>query len=61
MRGRGTDKEEDIRKRLDQARNEMAFSKSEDAPFEKVIVNDDLEKAYKEIEDWIVDSGRYGS
>lgn len=61
MRGRATDKEEDIRKRLDQAKNEMAFSKSEDAPFEKTIVNDDLEKAYKEVEEWVVDSGRYGS
>ena len=61
LRGRGTDKEKDIIKRLDQAKNEMAFSKSADAPFEKTIVNDDLEKAYKEVEEWVVDGGRYGS
>ena len=61
LRGRGTDKEEDIRKRLDQAKSEMAFAKSEDAPFEKTIVNDDLERAYKEVEEWIVDGGKYGS
>ena len=61
LRGRGTDKEEDIRKRLDQAKNEMAFLKSEDAPFEKTIVNDDLEKAYNDVEEWVVDGGKYGS
>ena len=61
LRGRGTDREEDIQKRLDQAKNEMAFSKSEDAPFEKTIVNDDLQKAYEEVEKWIVDDGKYGS
>ena len=31
----------------------MAFSKSVDAPFERTIVNDDLEQAYKEVEEWI--------
>lgn len=61
LRGRGTDKEEDIRKRLDQARHEMAFSRAANAPFEKVVVNDDLERAYGEVEEWVVDGGRYGS
>lgn len=61
LRGRGTDKEEDIKKRLDQAKHEMAFSKSAEAPFEKVVVNDELERAYKEVEEWVVDGGRYGS
>lgn len=38
----------------------MAFSKSAEAPFEKIVVNDDLDKAYKEVEGWIVDGGKYG-
>ncbi len=48
-------------KRLDQAKAEMAFSKSHDAPFEKIVVNDDLEKAYQEVERWVVDDGKFGS
>ena len=61
LRGRGTDQEEDIKKRLDQAKNEMEFSTSENAPFEKKIVNDDLEEAYKKVEEWVIDGGKYGS
>ncbi|KAK0514280.1 hypothetical protein JMJ35_002897 [Cladonia borealis] len=59
LRGRGTDSEDAIQKRLTQAEKEMAFAKEEGA-HEKIIVNNELEKAYKEVEEWIVDGGKYG-
>lgn len=58
LRGRGTDNEESIQKRLEQAKNEMAFAKEAG---EKIVVNNELDKAYKEVEEWIVDGGKYGS
>ncbi|KAF1970526.1 guanylate kinase [Bimuria novae-zelandiae CBS 107.79] len=54
LRGRGTDKEEAIIKRLKQAEAEMDFANSPEAPHEKIIVNDDLERAYKEVKEFIV-------
>ncbi|KAA8632761.1 hypothetical protein SMACR_01050 [Sordaria macrospora] len=51
LRGRGTDKEEEVLKRLAQAKNELAFSKTN--VHDKIIVNDDLEKAYKELEEFV--------
>lgn len=54
LRSRGTDKEADILKRLNQATVEMEFAKSGDAPHDLVVVNDDLEKAYKEVREFIV-------
>ena len=47
-------------KRLEQAKLEMQFAE-EGNIHEKVVVNDDLEKAYKEVEEWVVDEGKYGS
>ena len=47
LRGRGTDKEEDILVRLKQAEKEIEFSKTPGV-HEKIIVNDDLEKAWEE-------------
>lgn len=38
----------------------MAYAK-EEGVHEKVIVNDDLEKAYTELEEWVLDGGRFGS
>ena len=29
-------------------------------PFDKIVVNDDLETAYHELEDWVVDGGKWG-
>jgi guanylate kinase len=52
LRGRGTEKEESIQKRLAQARNELEYSKTEGA-HDLIIVNDDLETAYKELEEFI--------
>ena len=60
LRGRATDSEEDVKKRLEQAKVEMKFAKSGEI-HEKVVVNDDLDKAYKEVEEWVVDGGKYGS
>lgn len=56
LRGRATDSEEAIQKRLNQARNEMEFSRSSEAPHDKVVVNDDLEKAYAAAKEFIVGS-----
>ncbi|KAI0024554.1 guanylate kinase [Xylariomycetidae sp. FL0641] len=50
LRGRGTETEESIQKRLTQAKKELEFGKS--GNFDKTIVNDDLEKAIRELEDW---------
>jgi guanylate kinase len=55
LRGRGTEKEDSIQKRLAQAKNEIAYSKTEGV-HDIIIVNDDLEKAYKEMEDFIFET-----
>lgn len=49
LRGRQTDSEDAITQRLAQAEKELEFAKQEGV-FDKVIVNDDLEKAWKEFE-----------
>lgn len=60
LRSRGTEKEEAVQKRLKQAENEMRYCR-EEGRGDMVVVNDDLETAYKELEEWVVDGGRYGS
>lgn len=60
LRGRETETDESIRKRLDQANKELEFSK-QPGSHDKLVVNNDLEKAYEELRDWIVDGGRYGA
>jgi len=52
LRGRGTEKEESVQKRLAQAKVELEYSKTPGV-HDIVIVNDDLEKAYKELEDFV--------
>jgi guanylate kinase len=47
LRGRATDSEESIKKRLAGAKHEMEESKK--LKWDAVIVNDDLEKAYREL------------
>lgn len=47
LRGRGTDKEEAILERLKQADKEIEYAKTPGV-HDKVIVNDDLEKAWEE-------------
>ena len=51
LRGRGTDDEESIQKRLTQAKNEIEYCKKEGKD-DKVIYNIDLEMAFKELDEW---------
>ncbi len=46
LRGRGTDTEEKIVERLEKAEYELTFAPK----FDHVIINDDLDKAVKEVE-----------
>lgn len=57
LRGRGTETEDSLQKRLKQAEVEMAFAKEAG---EKLVLNDDLERAYGEVEAWVVDGGKFG-
>jgi guanylate kinase len=54
LRSRATDKEEAILKRLNQAKVEMEFAHSGEAPHDKIVVNDDLDNAYKEVKEFVV-------
>ncbi|EPX75056.1 guanylate kinase [Schizosaccharomyces octosporus yFS286] len=51
LRGRGTETEESVLLRLERALKEIEYSK-QPGNFETLIVNDDLEKAYKELEEF---------
>jgi guanylate kinase len=53
LRGRATDSEDAITQRLTQAKNELEFAKTPGV-FDKVIINDDLEKAWKEFKAFCV-------
>jgi len=48
LRSRGTEKEEDILKRMGNSRAEMEYGLT-DGNFDKIIVNDDLETAFTEM------------
>ncbi|KAK0389812.1 hypothetical protein NLU13_3385 [Sarocladium strictum] len=52
LRGRGTEKEESVQKRLEQAKKELEYSKTPGV-HDRIIVNDDLEKAYAEFEEFV--------
>jgi guanylate kinase len=52
LRGRGTEDEEAVQKRLNQARKELDFAKT--GVFDKIIVNDDLDRAYKQLDEYIM-------
>jgi len=49
LRGRGTDTEDAIQKRLTQAKAEMDYAQ-EQGVHDKVVVNDELDRAYREVE-----------
>jgi len=53
LRGRGTEAEDKILARLNVGKSELDFLEKNPAFFEKVIVNDDLETAYKDLKDYI--------
>ncbi|ELR09046.1 hypothetical protein GMDG_03632 [Pseudogymnoascus destructans 20631-21] len=52
LRGRGTEKEESIQKRLQQAKAELEYSKVEGV-HDKIIVNDDKQKAFEELNEFV--------
>ncbi|KAK4134424.1 guanylate kinase, partial [Trichocladium antarcticum] len=52
LRGRGTESEASIQKRLNQAKVELEYAKTPGV-HEKTIVNRDLETAYKELEEFV--------
>jgi guanylate kinase len=53
LRRRGTENEEAVQKRLQQAIKELEFA---DIPgvHDKIIVNDDLERSYKELDEYLM-------
>ncbi len=53
LRGRKTETEESLQKRLDTAKAEMAFGEQE-GNFDIIITNDELEKAYQELRQFIL-------
>jgi guanylate kinase len=53
LRGRGDTSEESIQKRLAQARNEMEYCRTEGKD-DKVIVNDDLDRTFDELNEWVM-------
>ncbi|KAL9062041.1 MAG: hypothetical protein Q9157_009216, partial [Trypethelium eluteriae] len=53
LRSRATDSEDKIKWRLEQAKKELEYAEQEGVHDER-IVNDDLEKAYKEVEGWVM-------
>ncbi|OGE55521.1 hypothetical protein PENARI_c004G00043 [Penicillium arizonense] len=55
LRNRGTESDRDVEKRLAQAKIEMEYADSEDA-YDKIIVNDDFDKAFEELDGFIYDA-----
>lgn len=53
LRGRGDTNEDAVQKRLAQAKNEIEYCRSE-GKHDKVIVNDDLEATFKELNEWVM-------
>lgn len=53
LRGRGTDKEEAIQERLQQAMHEIEYSQ-QPGSHDQIIVNDELEKAWQEFRQFCV-------
>lgn len=52
LRARGTENEEDLQKRLAQAQVELEYADSQGS-YDKIIVNDSIETAYKELEEFV--------
>ena len=51
LRGRGTETEEKVQKRLNGAKKELAFARSKDAPFDKTLVNDVLDQTFDDLKE----------
>ena len=52
LRERGTEKDEDIQKRLVQAKAELEYADTQSV-HDKIIVNDDFDKAFKELDELV--------
>lgn len=52
LKGCGTENEDDLQKRLNQARVELEYANTPGV-YNKIIVNDDHERAYKELEEFV--------
>jgi len=52
LRGRGTEAEASVQKRLAQAEKELEYSRTPGV-HDVIIVNDDLDKAYQELEEFV--------
>lgn len=52
LRLRNTDSEEAVRKRLETAEREIEYANT--GVHDRIIVNDDLEKAYAELEEFVL-------
>lgn len=55
LRARGTENDENRQRRLTQAQVELDFADSQGS-YDKIIVNDSLETAYQELEDFVFGS-----
>nr|CAH8866054.1 unnamed protein product [Trichobilharzia regenti] len=55
---RGTETEETLSKRIERARKDIEFSETEEGKklYTKIIINNDLDTAYKELEDFLLPS-----
>jgi guanylate kinase len=53
LRGRGTETEDAVQKRLDQALKELDFAE-QSGIHDKIIINDNLERAYKELDEYVM-------
>lgn len=54
LEGRGTETQESIEKRISAATAEIEYSKT--GAHDKIIVNDDLDKAYSELKQFILEN-----
>ncbi|EGY21434.1 hypothetical protein VD0002_g3530 [Verticillium dahliae] len=53
LRSRGTENEEDILRRMAQAKTELEYADATPGLHDLIIVNDDMERAYRELEEFI--------
>ncbi|KPM03179.1 guanylate kinase-like protein 1 [Sarcoptes scabiei] len=54
LRGRGTETEESLRRRLDRAIDELRFGQIE-GMFDLIITNDDIDQAYSILREFVVE------
>ncbi|KAI0393603.1 guanylate kinase [Xylariaceae sp. FL0594] len=57
LRGRATEDEASVQRRLKRARDELAYADT-DGVYDKIIVNRDLDDAFREREDFVFNNGK---